>query len=225
MKNGPLKDDRVLVVYLPDCHESLAGIIAGRVREVYYRPCFVLTRGEEGVKGSGRSIENYSMYEEMSKVKELFTKYGGHPMAAGLSMEEAQVENFRKQINELCVLTEEELRPSRVFDGVLHLQYAGEQILKELELLEPYGKGNEKPLFVETNLRVESARVFGKSQNVLKVQLSTAQGVRASGIYFGDARKMLETMEEKERFSMLYYPKVDEYMGKRSVQMEIVGVK
>ena len=225
IENGPLKDDRVLVVYLPDCHESLAGIIAGRVREAYYRPCFVLTRGEEGVKGSGRSIENYSMYEEMSKVKELFTKYGGHPMAAGLSMEEAQVENFRKRINELCVLTEEELRPSRAFDGVLHLQYAGVQILKELELLEPYGKGNEKPLFVETNLRVESARIFGKSQNVLKVQLSTAQGARASGIYFGDARKMLETMEEKERFSMLYYPKADEYMGRRSVQMEIVGIK
>ncbi len=225
IENTGLKQDRVLVVYLPNCHESLAGIIAGRVREAYYRPCFVLTRAEEGVKGSGRSIESYSMYEEMTKVKELFIKYGGHPMAAGLSMEEEQVEVFRKRINEVCTLTEEDLVPLRTFDGVLHVQYAGEQLLKELELLEPYGKGNEKPVFVETGACAESARIFGKSQNVLKVQFRTAQGARAQGIYFGEARKMLEAMESMGSFSMLYYPKMDEYMGKRSIQMEILGVR
>lgn len=225
IEQSTLKDDRVLVVYLPDCHESLAGIIAGRLREKYYRPCFVLTDAEEGVKGSGRSTVCYSMFEEMTKVKDLFTKYGGHPMAAGLSLETDRVEEFRRRINQVCTLTEKDLVPFREFDGILHMQYAGEQLIRELELLEPYGKGNEKPLFAETGVSVISARILGKAQNVLKVQLRTAQGTACEGIYFGNAREMLELMEQKEQFSMLYYPDVNEYMGKRSIQMVITAIQ
>lgn len=225
IEHSGLKDDRVLVVYLPDCHESLAGIIAGRLREKYNRPCFVLTNGEEGVKGSGRSIAAYSMYEEMTKVKELFTKYGGHPMAAGLSMETEKVEELRRRMNENCTLTPEDLVPFREFDGILHLQYAGEQLIRELEFLEPYGKGNERPLFVETRVQVTGARILGKAKNVLKLQLRTGAGAWAEGIYFGDAEKMLEALEQKEEFSILYYPEVNEYMGKRNVQIVIMAVR
>lgn len=225
IEGSDLRQDRVLVVYLPDCHESLAGIIAGRLRERYCRPCFVLTQGEEGVKGSGRSTACYSMYEEMTKVKDVFTKYGGHPMAAGLSMEADRVEEFRRRINGLCTLTEGDLVPFREFDGILHMQYAGEQLIRELELLEPYGKGNEKPLFAETGVRITGARILGKAKNVLKVQLLTAQGFTAEGICFGDAEEMLGRMEEKESFSMLYYPDVNEYMGKRTVQMVITAIR
>ena len=225
IEHSGLKDDRVLVVYLPDCHESLAGIIAGRLREKYNRPCFVLTNGEEGVKGSGRSIAAYSMYEEMTKVKELFTKYGGHPMAAGLSMEAEKVEELRRRMNENCTLTPEDLVPFREFDGILHLQYAGEQLIRELEFLEPYGKGNERPLFAETCVQVTGARILGKAKNVLKLQLRTGAGAWAEGIYFGDAEKMLEALEQKEEFSILYYPEVNEYMGKRNVQIVIMAVR
>lgn len=225
IEGSSLHRDRVLVVYLPECHESLAGIIAGRLRERYSRPCFVLTNGEEGVKGSGRSTPCYSMFEEMTKVKDLFTKYGGHPMAAGLSLENGRVEEFRRRINEVCTLTAEDLVPFREFDGILHMQYAGEQLIRELELLEPYGKGNEKPLFAETSVQVRGARVLGKAKNVLKLQLHTAQGATAEGIYFGDAQEMLKRLEEKEQFSILYYPDVNEYMGKRSIQIVITAIR
>ncbi|MCI8418307.1 MAG: single-stranded-DNA-specific exonuclease RecJ [Lachnospiraceae bacterium] len=225
IESGAFGQDRVLVIYLPDCHESLAGIIAGRLKERYYRPCFVLTRGEEGIKGSGRSIETYSMYEEMTKVKDLFAKFGGHPMAAGLSLKGEQVEEFRRRINEVCTLSREELMAVQDFDGVLRLQYVGEQLLKELELLKPYGKGNPQPLFAESGVRMKSGRVMGKDQNVLKLQLKTVQGAQMEGIYFGDGNRMLEDMEAKESFSMLYYPEVNEYMGKHTIQIVVKGVR
>ena len=181
-----LGQDKVLVVYLPDCHESLAGIIAGRIRERYFRPCFVLTDGEEGVKGSGRSIPGYHMFEEMTKVAELFTKFGGHPMAAGLSIPTENVELLRKRLNENCRLTDADLIPKLSYDAVLPIQYAGEQIIKELELLEPFGKENDKPLFAAANVRVKSARIIGKNRNVLKTVLEDDKGSRLEGISFGD---------------------------------------
>lgn len=216
-----LKGDRVLVVYLPECHESLAGIIAGRIRELYYRPCFILTDGEEGVKGSGRSIEGYHMFEEMTKVGELFTKFGGHPMAAGLSMKKENVEELRRRLNENCVLTEEDLVPRKYYDAVLPIQYVGEPLIRELEILEPFGKGNEKPFFAAGNLIVRSARILGKNRNVLKVILEDDGGKRMEAVSFGDIVGDLEYIEGKERVSVLYYPEMNEYMGKRTVQLVV----
>lgn len=216
-----LKGDRVLVVYLPECHESLAGIIAGRIRELYYRPCFILTDGEEGVKGSGRSIEGYHMFEEMTKVGELFTKFGGHPMAAGLSMKKENVEELRRRLNENCVLTEEDLVPRKYYDAVLPIQYVGEPLIRELEILEPFGKGNEKPFFAAGNLIVRSARILGKNGNVLKVILEDDDGKRMEAVSFGDVVGDLEYIEGKERVSVLYYPEMNEYMGRRTVQLVV----
>lgn len=220
-----LKEDRVLVVYLPECHESLAGIIAGRIRERYYRPCFVLTDGEEGVKGSGRSIEGYHMFEEMTKVRELFTRYGGHPMAAGLSMEPDKVEELRIRLNENCTLTDEDLVPRVSYDAVLPIQYAGEPLIEELALLEPFGKGNEKPLFAAGNLLVKSARIIGKNANVLKLVLEDGKGTRMEAISFGDVEEELEYIEGKERISILYYPEMNEYMGRRTVQLVVTSYR
>ena len=213
-----LGKDRVLVIYLPDCHESLAGIIAGRIRERYFRPCFVLTDGEEGVKGSGRSIPGYHMFEEMTKVAELFTKFGGHPMAAGLSIPTENVEILRKRLNENCRLTDEDLVPTLSYDAVLPIQYAGEQIIRELELLEPFGKGNDKPLFAAANVRVKSARIIGKNHNVLKTLLEDDRGSRLEGISFGDVEGDLRYLEKKDRVCLLYYPEIYEFQGSRTVQ-------
>jgi len=211
----------VLVVYLPECHESLAGIIAGRLKERYYKPCFVLTDGEEGVKGSGRSIPGYHMYEALTQVKELFTRYGGHPMAAGLSMPRENVEKFRRAVNINCTLTEEDLLPKLSYDAILPIQYAGPQLLKELELLEPFGKGNEKPLFAAGNLKVRSARIIGKHANVLKLQLEDGEGFCMEAVRFGDVRADLEYLEGKERISILYYPEWNEFQGKKQLQLVV----
>ena len=216
-----LGQDKVLVVYLPDCHESLAGIIAGRIRERYFRPCFVLTDGEEGVKGSGRSIPGYHMFEEMTKVAELFTKFGGHPMAAGLSIPTENVELLRKRLNENCRLTDADLIPKLSYDAVLPIQYAGEQIIKELELLEPFGKENDKPLFAAANVRVKSARVIGKNRNVLKTVLEDDKGSRLEGISFGDVEADLHYIESKDTVCLLYYPEINEFQGRRTVQTVI----
>ena len=216
-----LGQDKVLVVYLPDCHESLAGIIAGRIRERYFRPCFVLTDGEEGVKGSGRSIPGYHMFEEMTKVAELFTKFGGHPMAAGLSIPTENVELLRKRLNENCRLTDADLIPKLSYDAVLPIQYAGEQIIKELELLEPFGKDNDKPLFAAANVRVKSARVIGKNRNVLKTVLEDDKGSRLEGISFGDVEADLHYIESKDTVCLLYYPEINEFQGRRTVQAVI----
>lgn len=218
-----LKDDRVLVIYLPDCHESIAGIIAGRIRERYYRPVFVLTKAEEGVKGSGRSIEAYDMFAQMCRCRALFTKFGGHKLAAGLSLEEDNVQRFRETINALCDLTEEDLQEKVSIDMQLPFPYITEELIRELELLEPFGKGNQKPLFAERNLRVVSPRVFGKNRNVLKCRLEDMQGNQMEAVYFGDVEKCLKAMEEKKVMSFTYYPSINEYMGRRSIQITIVN--
>lgn len=223
IESTSLKDDKVLVVYLPDCHESIAGIIAGRIKERYYRPAFVLTKAEEGVKGSGRSIESYDMFAQMCRCRALFTKFGGHKLAAGLSLEEGNVERFRQTINALADLTEEDLQMKVSIDMLLPFPYITEQLIKELELLEPFGKGNTKPLFAERNLRVISPRIFGKNRNVLKCRLEDAAGNQMEAVYFGDVEACLKAMEEKQVMSFTYYPSVNEYMGRRTLQLTIVN--
>ena len=222
IENSSLKEDKVLVIYLPDCHESIAGIIAGRIRERYYRPVFVLTSAEEGVKGSGRSIESYHMFEEMSRCRELFTRFGGHKLAAGLSLPEEKVDVFRKQINELSGLTEEDLIEKVSIDMQLPLAYLSQKLVEELELLEPFGKGNPKPLFVEKGLRVISPRIVGKNQNVLKFQVEDARGLRMDAVYFGDVRACMEYMKQKNKMAFTYYPSVNEYMGRKRLQITVV---
>lgn len=222
IEEGTLKEDRVLVVYLPNCHESLAGIIAGRLRERYYRPVFVLTKGEEAVKGSGRSIESYSMFEEMSRCRELFLKYGGHPMAAGLSIPEERVEEFRIRLNEACTLTKEQLTEVIHIDMALPFSHVSEQLTEELVLLEPFGKGNTKPVFAARNVRVLESRVLGKNQNVLRMKLMDESGVRQEGILFSSCmQKVLEDIQKKQVMHMLYYPEMDEFRGKRHLQLRI----
>lgn len=218
-----LKDDHVLVVYLPDCHESIAGIIAGRIREKYYRPTFVLTKAEDGVKGSGRSIETYDMFAQMCRCRDLFTKFGGHKLAAGLSLTEENVPLFRKTINELAELSEEDLQMKVSIDMRLPFPYITEELISELELLEPFGKGNPKPLFAERNLRVISPRIFGRNRNVLKCRLQDEQGSQMEAVYFGDVEACLKAMEEKQVMSFTYFPLVNEYMGRRSLQLTIVN--
>ena len=223
IESSSWKDDQVLVVYLPECHESIAGIIAGRIKERYYRPTFVLTKGETGVKGSGRSIEAYDMFAEMSRCRELFTKFGGHKLAAGLSLEEEKVEVFRKRINELADLTEEDLQMKVSIDMRLPFPYINEELIRELKILEPFGKGNGKPLFAESKLRVIQPRIFGKNRNVLKCRLEDQQGNQMEAVYFGEVEDCLRQMEKKQIMSFTYYPSINEYMGRRTIQLTIVN--
>lgn len=223
IESSSWKNDQVLVVYLPECHESIAGIIAGRIKERYYRPTFVLTKGETGVKGSGRSIEAYDMFAEMSRCRELFTKFGGHKLAAGLSLEEEKVEVFRKRINELADLTEEDLQMKVSIDMRLPFPYINEELIHELKILEPFGKGNGKPLFAESKLRVIQPRIFGKNRNVLKCRLEDQQGNQMEAVYFGEVEDCLRQMEKKQIMSFTYYPSINEYMGRRTIQLTIVN--
>ena len=224
IEHSDLMEDRVLVVYLPNCHESLAGIIAGRIRERYYRPVFVLTRAEDGVKGSGRSIETYSMFEEMSKCKELYTRYGGHPMAAGVSMPEEHVELFRRRLNELCTLSKEDLTEVVHIDMALPFSCVSEQVVKELSLLEPFGKANTKPVFAARNVRVLESRVLGKNQNVLRMKLMDESGMTLEGIYFNNCmQEVIEDLQKKPTFHILYYPEINEFRGRRTLQLRVQG--
>lgn len=229
--------EKVLVVYLPDVHESLAGIIAGRIREACHKPTFVLTKSEDGVKGSGRSIEAYSMYEELCKCQELFTKFGGHPMAAGLSLPEANVEIFREKINACCGLTEEDFIPKIKIDIPMPVDYPDIPLVNELLLLEPFGKANVKPQFADKNLGIDRAVVVGKNQNVLKLTLKTERGKSISAVYFGDVEEFREYYGRKYgenevqqallgrtngiRMSVVYYPEINRYQGNESIQIVI----
>ena len=217
IETSVLKKDSVLVVYLPDCHESIAGIIAGRLKERYYRPTFVLTKTENGAKGSGRSIEAYDMFAEMNRCAELFTRFGGHKLAAGLSLPEEKIGLFRKKINELAQLTEEDMQERVSIDLCLPFEYIDEN------LVEPFGMGNEKPKFAERNLSVIDPRIFGKNRNVLKCRLRNERGMQMDGIYFGDVEDCLKVMEQRKVMPLTFYPKINEYMGKRSIQLEIVN--
>lgn len=232
-----LKNDKVLVVYLPDCHESLAGIIAGRIRERFHKPVFVLTDAEDGVKGSGRSIEAYNMFEEMVKCQELFTKFGGHPMAAGLSIKKEDVETLRTRLNELTTLTEEDFIPRVSIDVAMPIDYISEELIGELEVLEPFGKANPKPVFAEKNLNVLSARILGQNKNVIKMQVLNSQGMVMDAMYFGDVEKfntyitekfgtsevekMYQNRENAVSISATYYPQVNVFRNVRNMQIVI----
>ena len=235
IESGPLKDDRVLVVFLPDCHESIAGIIAGRIRERYYRPTFVLTRGEEGVKGSARSIEGYHIYEEMTKCSSFFTKYGGHKMAAGLSMREEDVEPFRQKINEICTLTEDDLQEKIHIDVPMPVSYVSFRLVEELELLEPFGTGNPKPVFAQKDLKFVSARALGKAGNVLRFTVEDSEQKRWEMMYFGGKDNFEAYAAEKYGqaaldglysgkgsplyFDVVYYPGVNTWQGNTKLQL------
>ena len=235
IENGPLKNDRVLVVFLPDCHESIAGIIAGRIRERYYKPVFVLTRGEEGVKGSARSIESYHIYEEMTKCRHFFTKYGGHKMAAGLSMREEDVEAFRKEINALCTLTDDDLQERVHIDVPLPVSRVSFDFVEELELLEPFGTGNEKPVFAQKDLLFLSARVLGKAGNVIKFTVQDDEQKRWEMMLFHGKEEFERYASEKYGqaaldalyegksrglvFDAVYYPGVNTWQGNTRLQL------
>lgn len=221
VESTSMMEDTVLVVFLPECHESLAGIIAGRLRERYHKPSFVLTRGEEGVKGSGRSIESYSMYEKLCECKEYLTKFGGHPMAAGLSLEEENVERFRRKLNEQSGLTEEDLVEKVMIDVPMPIHYIRKGLVQELSLLEPFGKGNEKPLFAQKNLWVSQMRVFGKNRNVVKMRLTDENGYPMDGVYFGNGDEFAEEGRGKRKISIVYYPDINMYQGRESLQVII----
>ena len=229
--------DKVIVLYLPEVHESIAGIIAGRIREAYYRPVFVLTKSEEGVKGSGRSIEGYSMYEEMCKCSELFTRFGGHPMAAGLSMNESDVDVFRKRINELAELPEEDLIPKVKIDVPMPMDYVTKDLVREFSLLQPFGKGNPKPVFADRNVRISRMWTVGKTRKIWKMTLITQSGRPVPGIYFGDPDQFMDDISNRFgadeldaamhgrsnaiTLSIVYFPKINSYRGEESLQFEI----
>jgi len=237
VEESSLLEDKVLVIYLPECHESLAGIVAGRVRERFYKPTFILTKAEEGVKGSGRSIESYHMYEKLNQCKDILTKFGGHKLAAGVSMEEEHVDVFRHMLNENAMLTEEDLMEKVSIDMQLPLKFVSEALVKELELLEPFGKGNTKPIFVEKDIEILRGDIIGKNQNVMKMQVRDAQGTTMEALCFGDVEKFLAHLKGcygeacvermlhgyptgmKQAFT--YYPTINEYMGRKTLQIVI----
>ncbi len=237
IEGSDLKQDRVLVVYLKDCHESVAGIIAGRLRERYYRPVFVVTKGENCAKGSARSIEGYSMFDEMVKVQDVFLKFGGHPMAAGFSLEEEKIGEMRRRLNLNCTLDDAELTPKVVIDVPMPVSYVTEGLIRQLSVLEPFGKGNEKPLFAQKDLRVLSARILGKNRNTVKMTVCDSTGCEMEAMYYGEADRFLDEMaerygvQEKQRLlagmtgrvtlSMVYYPQINSYMGRNTLQAVI----
>ena len=235
VEEGPIRDDRVLVVFLPDCHESLAGIIAGRVREKFHRPVFILSRSEVGVKGIGRSIETYHMYEEMTKVNHFFTRYGGHKMAAGLSMEEKDVDCFRREINAICRLTQEDMEEKVHIDVPMPVSYVSWPLVEELERLEPFGNGNPRPLFAQKDLEFLSARVLGKNRNAVRFTVLDDKGKRWEMMAFGDPDSMDAYLAERFgqaavdglyrgrgegiRLSVAYYPSVNTWQGNAKLQL------
>ena len=215
------KGDKVLVLYLPECHESIAGIIAGRIKDRLNHPAFVLTDAKEGIKGSGRSIEGYSMFEEMMKVKEVFTKFGGHPMAAGCSLEKEDLKAFRKKINENCTLDEKDFAKKVQIDIDMPVDYITMDLIHQLSVLEPFGKENKKPLFAHRRLKIERVNVFGKNKNVIKLALKSSQGTRIDGMIFEDETEFREKMGTNKYITCTYYPVINEYQGYKSLQINI----
>lgn len=213
--------DKVLVIFLPDCHESLAGIVAGRIRERYNKPVFILTKAEGCAKGSGRSIEAYHMFHALVEVKDLLLKFGGHPMAAGFSLAEEDVDEFRRRLNENAAdrLTEEDFIPKIWIDVAMPFEYITEDFLQELERLEPFGQGNEKPQFAQKSMYIRSARVFGRNRNVVKLSLVNERGFAMDGIIFTEGDLFMEEMGGSREMDIIYYPTVNEYNGNRSLQV------
>lgn len=229
--------DKVLVLYLEDCHESIAGIVAGRIKEKYNRPAIVITKGKGVCKGSARSIEEYNMFEEMSKVRHLFEKFGGHPMAAGLSIKEENIAKLRMELNNRSKLTENDLMRKCSIDIELPISLLNYKIIDELDILQPFGKDNDKPSFVERDLSVLKISIIGKNKNVLKIRLRNKYNAIMDGMYFGDMTDILSYMEDKYgmeemdkamkgltnniKLTVIYYPQINEYMGNKSINIVI----
>lgn len=215
------RSEKVLVIYLPDCHESIAGIIAGKIKERYYRPTIVLTDTEEGLKGSGRSIPGYNLFEELCKCADLFTKFGGHPMAAGMSLPGENLQALRSRLNENCTLTEEQMIEKISIDLVMPIQYISEDFINELKVLEPFGNGNGKPLFAERDFHVLQRKILGKNKNTVKLYGINAAGCNMEGLYFGDPGKLFALLDKKDTISVTYYPAINEFKGRKTLQIMI----
>lgn len=236
-----INNDNILVVYIPDIHESLAGIVAGRVKEKYNKPTIILTKSEEGVKGSARSIEEYNMFEELLACKELLDKFGGHPMAAGLSLQEDKVDELRIALNNKCELTDEDLTRKIMIDSSLPLEYLNLHLIEELNVLEPFGKGNAKPVFGVRDAKITRAMLLGKDKNVLKLKLLTNNNITIDAMIFNDLENFESKIIEKygnEELDNLYnksnnnipmdftfYPSINEWNGNKSIQIVVNGIR
>ncbi|MCF0132775.1 MAG: single-stranded-DNA-specific exonuclease RecJ [Blautia sp.] len=221
VENSSLQMDKVLVLYLPDCHESLAGLVASRIRERYYKPTIVLTRGGEMIKGSARSIEEYSIIDELTKCSSLLSKFGGHPMAAGMSLPEENVEPLRRMLNDYCSLSCEEMVPTVLIDAQLPMAYNTLERTRQMELLEPYGKGNRRPLFFAGNMRICRCDVSQRNEKVVNVILESEDGNQFRLFYYGDSEELLQIEREQRRISVVYYPEINHYMGRESLQLRL----
>ena len=236
-----INNDKILVVYIPDIHESLAGIVAGRIKERYNKPTIILTKSEEGVKGSARSIEEYNMFEGLLSCKELLDKFGGHPMAAGLSLQEDKIDKLRKELNNKCELTDEDLTRKIVIDASLPLEYLNLHLIEELNILEPFGKGNSKPVFGVKNIKITKAMLLGKDKNVLKLKLLTNNNSTIDAMIFNDLEnfenKIIEKYGNDALYSLynesnndismdfIFYPSINEWNGNKSIQIIVDSIR
>lgn len=237
IESTSLKEDKILLVYLPECHESLAGIIAGRIKDKYYRPTIVLTNSKDIVKGSARSIEECNIYEELNKCRDLLLKYGGHPLAAGMSLEKANINKLRNGLNSNTNLTHDMLVPTINIDVKLPLSYLAEELVEELKILEPFGKGNSKPVFAQKDIAIKSMVLLGKNKNVLKFKIINEEGAELQALYFGNIDDFFQYMENKHgkdelekmktgryidaKLTVTYYPNINNYMNNRTLQIII----
>ena len=225
VENSSLKDDKVLVIFLPDCHESIAGIVAGRIREKYYKPVIVLTRGEQEAKGSARSIESYNMFEKLSECKDLFTRFGGHPMAAGLSLPEENIPEFRSRINEHCNLSEEDLTETVWIDVPMPLEYINEKLILELGGLEPFGKANPKPVFADKNISIRNIRAIGKDKQYTRMTIAKDSGIVIDAVGFFPCTELETVYNKNGRISCTYYPEINEFRDKKQIQVCVTGYR
>lgn len=236
IKSNKMDKDKVLVIYTPHTHESIVGIVAGRIRERYNVPTIVITRAKEGVKGSARSIDGYNMFEELNKCKELLGRFGGHPMAAGLSLEECNIEPLRKKLNSITTLTEDDIIPKICIDMQLALEKIDINLINDLSILEPFGKANPKPIFGEKQVTVVKASILGKNKNVIKFKIILRNGIYTDGIYFRDIEEFEKVIinkygsdelgklyqgNSKIKLDMVFYPSINEYNGNVSIQVVI----
>ncbi len=215
--------DRVLVVYLPELHESLAGIVAGRIKDQFQRPTIVLTPGGDGLKGSGRSIESYDMFDGLCKASDYLVKFGGHRLAAGMSLREEDLEDFRDKLNTdaQSSLKEDDFIRKIWIDAAMPFGYISEKLIREIEKLAPFGQGFERPVFARSHIRVSGLKVLGKQKNVLRMRLTDENGISLDGIMFGDAEELYRELIGTGEISVLYYPKINEFNGRRTIQLEI----